>query len=427
VNKVIILGGGLSGLGCGRTLPNAEIYEASSHPGGVAFSPCEQGVHFDQGAHICHSKDDDWLQMLYAQTEVRKTEKSCVANYWNGHWISYPVQNHLFELPLEVRASALHDLVAALVVHRDHVAENYYQWCLFRYGQYLTDHFYALYTRKYWRVSMDTLAVNWLRGRVLAPQLDRIIRGALMAREEDQTVFQSFHYPKSGGFFSFFEPLYREISIQYNMQAVAVDTRQRIIRFANGAKRPYSTLVSSIPLPDLVRMLDHVPSAVSEAADGLKGTKICCINLVVQRKTLGPWHWFYIYDADIQAARVSVGSNLSPGSCPSEATSIQVEIFRRSDEAMPDESTIQRTIRQLADILEFDVDTDLMQKSVFYVPYAYPINDMQRTSRVKLITDWLRSERGIHTMGLTGTWTYVWSDIAYQSGVQAAEAVREYL
>ena len=61
LDKVIILGAGLSGLGCARILTGSRIFEAEEHPGGHAYSHAIDSVSFDEGAHISHTKNAAFL------------------------------------------------------------------------------------------------------------------------------------------------------------------------------------------------------------------------------------------------------------------------------------------------------------------------------------------------------------------------------
>lgn len=220
----VVLGAGLAGLGCALHLPGARIYESASHPGGHIWSHTLGGATFDEGAHICHSKDESWLKSLFAQAgDVVHMPTSRVANWWHGHWVTYPVQNHLNELPMEARAAALTGFVQAQGRHAGKTPANYDEWCRFQYGDYLADHFYKEYTDKYWRVSMAELGTDWLAGRLLPSQVERIVRGALQHQEEQQSVFASFHYPARGGFYSFFKDYYKQVPIELGCRAVGLD------------------------------------------------------------------------------------------------------------------------------------------------------------------------------------------------------------
>ena len=60
--NVIVLGAGLAGLGFARHCPGCRVFEAEAAPGGHARSHEFAGAWFDQGAHICHSQDEAWLE-----------------------------------------------------------------------------------------------------------------------------------------------------------------------------------------------------------------------------------------------------------------------------------------------------------------------------------------------------------------------------
>jgi protoporphyrinogen oxidase len=264
MKKVVILGAGLSGLGCALRLPGAQVFEAEDHPGGLAYSHCFDGIWYDRGAHISHSRDLAWIELISREAgEVVEICPSRVSNYWHGHWVTYPVQNHLSELPEHVRKLALDGFLAAQEKYRGAVPRNYREWCLFQYGEYLVDHFYAEYTRKYWRVPMEELATDWLSGRLLPADVQRVMKGAASSQEDNQAVFAAFRYPARGGFFAFVKPLYDRVPVRYGHRACKVDARRREVIFENGARESYEALASSIPLPELVAMIEAHPPLCS--------------------------------------------------------------------------------------------------------------------------------------------------------------------
>lgn len=421
--EIIILGAGVAGLGAARALPGARVFEATDHPGGHCYSHELDGVFFDEGAHICHAKDPNWLQMLYAAADDVEQISACdVSNHWQGHWVGYPVQNNLRDLPLAERTAALKDFVRAIHDSSSTEPANYLEWCRKQYGDYLTDQFYRLYTDKYWRVGMEELGTDWLGGRLLPSQIDRIVEGAFAEPLDSQAVFAQFHYPARGGFYAFFEPLFRDLPILYNERAVEVNVKRREVLFNSGRVESYEKLASSIPLPELVRMIPFAPADVRAAGGMLRHLQLLVVNLIVDRPDLTPCHWFYIYDPDVDVARVKVNSNVAPRSVPVGRTALQCEIFRRMDEPMPVEELRDKAIRDMAKLLGFDPARDVHAMQAVPVSHAYVISDLQRAAAVDTIRSWLE-ERCIYPMGLFGRWKFIWSDAAYRSGRDMAEAV----
>lgn len=421
MSQTLILGAGLTAVGCARHLAEAVICEASDHVGGHAFSHVQNGVYFDEGAHICHAKDEAWLKLLYEQAgAVRRIEQSRVGCWWHGHWLTYPVQNHLRDLPPDLRIRALDDLVKAQVAHQGKTAAHYEEWCRFQYGDYLTDHFYREYTEKYWRVPMSEMGTDWLTGRLLPSQLSRIVHGAIAPLDEKQSVFSTFHYPERGGFFAFFKRLYDGLDIRLNCRAVRVDPAARTVGFADGTEISYTRLVSTVPLVELVRMTAGVPDEVREAARGLRCTQLLCVNLVIGRPDLAPYDWFYIYDSDIDVARVKVTSNVAPNSVPPGTTVLQTEQFVRDDEVFDIPARIAKTTRDLARVLPYDPERDIRAASHVHVGHAYPIPTRDREARAQRVIAWYEA-RGVFLAGLFGRWKYLWSDQAYASGRELAK------
>lgn len=414
-DSVVILGGGLAGLGCALALPGARVFEAQPAPGGHARSHAFAGAHFDQGAHISHSQDPEFLDLILPRApDLHQIPESHVRSFDGGRWITYPVQNHLADLEESERIRALTDFVSAQMASPTSAPEHYDAWCRRQYGDFLTDRFYAVYTDKYWRTSMRNLATDWLGGRLLPAQVARVVAGAIRSGREEQSVFARFRYPARGGFFGLFAPLVADVAIACGKRAMAIDALRRRVEFADGTTAAYDALASSIPLPDLVRLLTDCPADVRAAAAVLRHTRLLCVNLVVEAPRLTDDHWFYIYDAAIPAARVSVPSNLAPAMLPPGQTAYQAEIFRRPDEPWDPDALTTQTVADLARLLRVDQGAFRAVQAV-EVPYAYIVSDHARAPAVAHITEWLEA-RQIHSMGLFGRWKYVWSDVAFLDG-----------
>ncbi len=418
--KVVVLGAGLAGLGFARHFPGCRVFEADAEPGGHARSHHFAGAWFDRGAHICHSQDQEWLDLVCSRVPMHEMSSSTVLNYKRGHWFAYPVQNHLFDLPPAERDLALRDFLSAQEKYQSKSPRNYEEWCRFQYGDYLLENFYRLYTAKYWHVPMAELATDWLGGRLLPSQIEKIVAGAKGPVAETQAVFRKFRYPRKGGFFGMLSHLAEGVDLQVNKRAVRVSASDARVFFADGAEEAYDQLVSTIPLPELVKMISEVPAEVRAAARRLRALRQYCVNLTVKRSRLSEAQWFYVYDPEIEISRVSFPSALSGDR--SDQTAIQAEIFL-PQHARPDEDKLcSKALADLGRILNFS-PKDVIAAEIRCYPYSYVVSDLARAPSVQLVRDWLRTQK-IETAGLFGAWQYVWSDRAFAGGRDLARQLQ---
>ena len=91
-------------------------------------------IFFDQGAHICHSKDEKWRQLIGFEN-LNEFTSSDVSNLKNGRWIGYPVQNNLKDI--DERDIAFKEIKDCLQVKPR--TDNYENWCFDVYGKHLTE------------------------------------------------------------------------------------------------------------------------------------------------------------------------------------------------------------------------------------------------------------------------------------------------
>src|SRR5262249_62144349 len=137
------------------------------------------------------------------------------------------------------------------------------------YGRTFAELFPMQYTRKYHQTSADNMTTDWLGPRMYRPSLEEVLRGAISPSSPHVHYITHFRYPKYGGFISYLKKFVPLGNLQLNHELVSLDPRTRQLRFSNGHVARYDALISSVPLPDLVRMMEGTPPDVLDASHRL--------------------------------------------------------------------------------------------------------------------------------------------------------------
>jgi protoporphyrinogen oxidase len=214
-------------------------------------------------------------------------------------------------------------------------------------------------------------------------------------------------------------------NLKLNHELVAIDPRMRQLRFSNGVVSGYDALVSSVPLPELIRMMQGVPQDVRNAAERLACSTCVLVNVGVDRTDLSKSQLTYIYDDDVCFTRLSFPHMFSENNTPKGTGSIQAEVYF-SDKYKPmtgtPEDWIEPVIRDLRRINLIREEDKVVHSHARLLKYANIIFDLQRADALKLVHGYL-DDVGIAYCGRYGDWGYMWTDESFKSGEQAAEKV----
>jgi protoporphyrinogen oxidase len=204
-----------------------------------------------------------------------------------------------------------------------------------------------------------------------------------------------------------------------------IDPQAQEIRFKNGVTVPYSGVVSSVPLPELIPRIKGAPADVVAAAAKLACTEVVIVNLVIDRPDLLDAHWTYIYDQDVFFTRLSTPHLQSPHNVPAGCGSIQAECYY-SDKYRPLDRTpqecIEPTIKDLIRIGVLREDDRILFRDAMHIKYANVIFDLERADALAIVHGYL-DDIGVAYCGRYGDWAYIWTDESFISGERAAERV----
>ena len=428
MKNIVVVGTGMAGFGAARYLHGKSIrpvvFDKNPYYGGhTASFRDKNGFLFDFGPHISFTKDSR-IQNLLAQYVDQKYEAIQVKldNYWRGLRLTHPVQLHLNGLPKDLIVEIIADFVKEHGVERK--IQNYEDWLIASYGRKFAELFPMQYTRKYHMTSADNMSTEWLGPRMYRPSLEELLRGALAPWTPDVHYITTFRYPTEGGFVSYLKGLPTIADLRLDHELVAINSRQKELRFANGFKTCYDALVSSIALPDIVPMIADAPQDVIDASQRLACSTCVLVNVGVNRSDLSDAHVTYCYDQDICFTRLSFPHMLSATNAPPGCGSVQAEIYFSSKYqplTQAPEDLIDQVIADLRRTGTLREDDLILSRHATMVSYANVIFDLERAAALETVHGYLK-DIGIHYCGRYGDWGYMWTDESYVSGERAAES-----
>ena len=432
----MILGGGLSGLSTLWHLQkagydNSFLFEKESRVGGMARSEVVAGFTFDYTGHLLHFSQPECRQFvseLLGDNLHFLSRESWI--FSKGVYTRYPFQTNLHGLPPKVIEECISGYVAATQPDSSPPAQlgnpaaypNFQAWIDRTLGAGIARHFMVPYNEKLWTVPLHELTCEWMGRFVPTTSLEQILGGA---RGEDRRISgynAQFGYPLKGGIEALPRALSRGLKhVQPGYEAVEIDPKDKLVMFSNGGSIQFEVLVSTLPLPQLIRSIKDAPAPVREAAARLRFTSVYNVNLGVRHKPVDK-HWIYVPEPDFIFYRVGFSHNFSPHQAPEGCSSIYAEVAY-SPWSPLDKS--QAAVRVKADLIKAGIlkqREEILAECCLDIPCAYVIHDHAYRQSVDQIREYLRA-LGVWSIGRYGAWEYSGMDEAIWQGRLVADKI----
>jgi protoporphyrinogen oxidase len=418
MSQIYILGAGISGLGASYSLHNqgipSIILEKDSTYGGLCGNFEINSFRFDRFVHFSFSNDEEVNRLFSLSSPDIIRHIPNPYNIYKGHWIKHPAQNNLYTLSEEEKHLIIEDFKKRPKDVDINQIHSYEEWLRVQYGNYFAEHFPMVYTTKYWMCEAKDLETGWVGNRLYQPSLEEVIQGSLTEETPVTYYAKEMRYPAEGGFKAFLNVLAGEANIKFNSEVVEIYPEKKMLRTVSGDSYQYDRLISSLPLPEVLNMLQELPEEVESAGSQLKCTCGYQISVGLQTKNIPPYLWWYVYDEDILPARVYSPSLKSPDNAPEGCSSLQLEIYCEKDKYTKEE-LVSGSVGKLVNLGAMK-DEDILFVDVRFEKYANVLFDSNIYSARKVVRDYL-SSLGIETIGRFGEWNYLWSDQSLASGL----------
>ncbi|WP_020096534.1 NAD(P)-binding protein [Methylobacterium sp. 285MFTsu5.1] len=415
---VLILGGGIAGLAASHAARarglSSVVLEAAPRAGGLLDNFTIDGFRFDNAVHLSFATEREVLD-VFEQTPYLQHE--AVSFCRDGdYWLRHPVQNNMHPLPVEQRVALIQGLVDQPDVA---VIPDYRAWLLAQYGVPIAERWPLVYTDKYWTIDASEMGTDWIGQRMRRADLSEILRGAMSEDAPNTYYVKQMRYPERGGYRAFLDPLLAAADVRTGTRVERVDPGSRVVHSAEGQAWPYRHLVSTIPLPELIKITAGVPDSVQADASTLFATSVDLISIGLSRPHKMPSLWLYIYDRDVMAARIYSPSWKSPDNAPGGCSSMQFEIYsspRRPQTA----SAVEMIENSIAAMVRMGLAdrNDVVVKHHKRLPWGNVVYDLGMEERRDRVLAWVNAQ-GIASAGRFGEWSYLWSNQSFLSGLNA--------
>ncbi|HET9131288.1 MAG TPA: FAD-dependent oxidoreductase, partial [Terriglobia bacterium] len=300
---------------------------------------------------------------------------------------------------------------------------NFHDWTLRTFGTGIAKHFMLPYNEKFWKQDLHNITSDWVSWSIPKPTLEEVVNGALGLTNKGMGYNPKFIYPKDGGIDCLPRALASSISKVHSEQSVErIDPKRKIVRLTGGREENYDSLVSTLPLPVLFRMLGDTPDTLRQDAEKLSAISVLNFNIGIDRPRISNQHWIYFPEDQFIFSRVGFPMNFSTSVAPEGTSSIYIEITHPSRSKPNIEEAFDRSIADLQRCGILKPGDRILTRHMLDIEYAYVVFDVHRQTHLQNLLDYLES-RDIFAAGRYGRWEYFSMEDSILSGKAAAERV----
>jgi protoporphyrinogen oxidase len=427
----VILGAGISGLSAAYALQEISprsysLYEQAPTVGGLCRTQQVDGYQFDTVSHVLHFRSEETknlVQQIVGEGLVRQERSAWI--YFQKCYVPYPFQTHLNALPSAAKFDCLNGYLKAWTKRKLTGAsepQNFGEWVEQYFGEGIARHFMRPYNQKLWGVVPEELSLDWIRPFVPQTQLRQVISNVISRRNHHEVGYNPwFFYPAHGGIQTVCEAFQSRLGeIHLSHEAIEIDLERRVVLFRSGESVGYERLISTIPLPSLIKRVKGIPEKLQQEVEKLRWTSLLNLTYCLRRPLPRPFHWAYFPEAEFPFFRLVFPSNISAGMAPQGGGLISAEVS--NPEPGKEEELEKQVHACLLKLGWVEQEQDVVRIVRNFFPYAYPVHDLERGERVRRLLHFLQTKQ-VWSIGRFGAWRYSSMDDAITEAFHIAPAI----
>lgn len=418
-HKITVIGAGPAGIGASAVLKDkALVLEKKNGPGGLSSSITIDGAVFDFGGHSFHTPHPEVRKLVFNALEMYEQKRNAQC-FVQDEFIPYPFQQNFNQLSDSSIVDSCTNGLKQAGAAKD--ASSFEDFIEQRFGSGISEHFMLPYNRKLWGRNLRKLAVKWTGERVAppngTPEKPVNIKGNRKPLQSDQQVA----YPAKGGFGEIFKALANTIEPGfYGQNVVSIHPKQKILLTNNGQTFRWHKLISTLPVPFLLRLIEDTPECLIKKAQQLEALSLKLGFIVIGHPVDTDIQRIYSAEPHIAAHKIAINHNSSGYLRNLPHHGIMMEISTGPDKILPRADLKQWITENLLELNLIQNVSEIRSITLREINHAYPVPTSSRDGIIDEIKNWLEP-LGIYPLGRFGEWAYINSDEALYRGIQLAK------
>ncbi len=397
MSKVLILGGGLTGLITAELLKEYSpvIIEKTDRVGGMAKTFRRGPFFFEYGGHYLHFQENESFEFFkkFSGELIERKRNSFVLI--EDKFVKYPVQIFFPEaFPLYKEQILEHQK------NKKIDKTNYLTYLKSSFGEILFEKFFYPYNKKFWKTDLETIDPKWSERYI--PQTDE---NKIKNPPEDIGYNKIFYYPKNGIQY-ILDNLAKDKEIHLNTVVKKIDVKKKTV-ITNNGNYNYEVLVSTIPMEKLVRISDL-------GLYEMDYLSILILNMGMRGEIDKDFSWLYLPDDSTPFFRV--GKYILPDS--EGIFGLYFELSHKGE--YPKVETLFLEARKL--MRTIGVKGKALKALILNLKYAYPIMKIKDKAYTEMLLDQL-SNYSIFPAGRMGRWKYLTMEDSYFEAIRIKKIV----
>jgi len=423
--SVVVLGAGPAGLAaawkCALRGFDVSLVERAGHVGGNAGSFNLQGLNVDFGSHrlhpACSPEVLDDIRRMLGEDLLDRPRHGRIR--LQDRWLHFPLKpaNLACNLPPSFLMGVAGDAATKLFPRNG--ADSFASVLERGIGSTMCREFYFPYARKIWGCEPDQLDAEQARRRVAAGSMTKIARKVLRSLPGfSRNGAGRFYYPREG--FGQISQAYRRAALEAGTKLMletsfaGLGTTEGTVEHvevrsdAHGeARLPADIVLSTIPLPLLVRGIRSCPPEVEASVGQLRYRSMILIYLVLDAEQFSQYDAHYFPGDDIVITRMSEPKNYGLAKVPGK-TVLCAEL-----PCSADDEVWSMTDDQLGELVQADLQrarlplrAPVLSVTTRRLKQAYPIYTVGFSQHLDKLEQAVSHINGLVTLGRQGLFAH---------------------